>query len=83
MKAARDFQLERNLLKLNGLEGVAHMNAGHGPGQEAELPGAKVSVLKRMLDISCLIIAIPTLVPLMLGIAALIKIVSPGPVFFM
>lgn len=48
-----------------------------------EIPLAKVPVAKRALDLFCLFLALPTLFPLMLGIAALIKIVSPGPVFFM
>jgi lipopolysaccharide/colanic/teichoic acid biosynthesis glycosyltransferase len=43
---------------------------------------ARVSIRKRTLDLLCLLIALPTLLPLMLGIAALIKIVSPGPIFF-
>jgi lipopolysaccharide/colanic/teichoic acid biosynthesis glycosyltransferase len=34
------------------------------------------------LDVFCLILALPTLLPLMLLIAAVIKIVSPGPIFF-
>jgi lipopolysaccharide/colanic/teichoic acid biosynthesis glycosyltransferase len=50
--------------------------------QRAELPLAKVPLSKRILDILCLILAFPTLLPLFVGIAAFIKIVSPGPVFF-
>jgi lipopolysaccharide/colanic/teichoic acid biosynthesis glycosyltransferase len=42
----------------------------------------RVPVAKRILDITCLILAFPTLLPLFAAIAALIKIVSPGPVFF-
>ena len=49
----------------------------------SDMPLAKVPVLKRVLDISCLLLALPTLVPLFAAIALLIKIVSPGPVFFM
>jgi lipopolysaccharide/colanic/teichoic acid biosynthesis glycosyltransferase len=37
---------------------------------------------KRILDICCLLLAAPTVVPLMLIISAFIKIASPGPVFF-
>jgi lipopolysaccharide/colanic/teichoic acid biosynthesis glycosyltransferase len=43
---------------------------------------AYVPVWKRVLDVSCLLIAIPSLLPLMLIIAALIKISSRGPVLF-
>jgi lipopolysaccharide/colanic/teichoic acid biosynthesis glycosyltransferase len=48
----------------------------------SDIPVAKVPVLKRVLDISCLLLALPTLLPLFAAIALLIKIVSPGPVFF-
>lgn len=41
-----------------------------------------VPLWKRALDISCLLVAFPTVLPLMLMIAGLIKLVSPGPVFF-
>jgi lipopolysaccharide/colanic/teichoic acid biosynthesis glycosyltransferase len=41
-----------------------------------------VPITKRLLDLACLLLAFPTLLPLFIGIAALIKIVSPGPVFF-
>lgn len=37
---------------------------------------------KRALDITCVILAMPVLVPVGLLIGAIIKIVSPGPVFF-
>ena len=49
----------------------------------SDMPLAKVPVLKRVLDISCLLLAMPSLVPLFAAIALLFKIVSPGPVFFM
>lgn len=38
--------------------------------------------MKRVLDIFCLLLALPTLLPLFAAIALLIKLVSPGPVFF-
>lgn len=47
-----------------------------------DIAGARVPVWKRTLDIMCLLLAMPTILPLMLLIAAVIKIVSPGPVFF-
>jgi len=37
---------------------------------------------KRALDITCVLLAMPILVPLSLLIGAIIKLVSPGPVFF-
>jgi exopolysaccharide production protein ExoY len=48
-----------------------------------EIPLTRVPLAKRILDIGCLLLALPTLLPLFIGIAALIKIVSPGPIFFM
>jgi lipopolysaccharide/colanic/teichoic acid biosynthesis glycosyltransferase len=57
--------------------------AAHGSSQDGNVASGRVPAAKRILDIGCLILALPTLLPLLLGIAALIKIVSPGPVFFM
>ena len=37
---------------------------------------------KRTLDVTCILLALPVLMPLSLVIAAFIKIVSPGPAFF-
>ncbi len=48
----------------------------------AEQPGLKVPAWKRTLDLACVLVVLPALLPLMLMIAALIKVVSPGPVFF-
>lgn len=42
----------------------------------------RVPLWKRTLDICCILIALPVLVPLGLLIAIIIKIVSPGPAFF-
>lgn len=47
-----------------------------------DIAGASVPLWKRGLDITCLLLAAPTVLPLMLLIAAIIKLVSPGPVFF-
>jgi lipopolysaccharide/colanic/teichoic acid biosynthesis glycosyltransferase len=44
---------------------------------EREVPASK-----RVLDLLCILVGLPVILPLMLGIAALIKIVSPGPAFF-
>ena len=37
---------------------------------------------KRILDVTCIVLALPVLVPLGLFIAVFIKLVSPGPAFF-
>src|SRR5438128_359744 len=37
---------------------------------------------KRALDIACVVLAMPILVPVCLLVGAIVKIVSPGPVFF-
>jgi lipopolysaccharide/colanic/teichoic acid biosynthesis glycosyltransferase len=60
------------------------MQSLSGPGfsQRSDIPLARVPAMKRVLDISCLVLALPTLLPLFAAIALLIKIVSPGPVFF-
>lgn len=41
-----------------------------------------IPLWKRVLDLSCILLALPALVPLMLLIALTIRITSPGPVFF-
>ena len=54
--------------------------------QEAFQPtpqGDKHPLWKRTLDLGCIILALPILIPLMSGIALLIFIVSPGPVFYL
>src|SRR3569833_1892531 len=80
MKATQELQRENSLFKLNSLDGVAQ--ASCLSATDTDLACGKVPALKRCLDLFCLALAFPTLLPLMLGIAALIKIVSPGPVFF-
>ena len=61
-------------------------------GQTAKLPdglsvdvvdGYDVPVWKRALDITCIVVALPVLVPVFLLMAAGIKCVSPGPVLFL
>ena len=47
-----------------------------------EMISAKIPLTKRTLDIFCILLALPTLLPLFLVIAVVIKFVSPGPVFF-
>jgi lipopolysaccharide/colanic/teichoic acid biosynthesis glycosyltransferase len=45
-------------------------------------PEAQPDLWKRALDLSCLLLALPGLLVVMLSIAIMIKILSPGPVFF-
>lgn len=52
--------------------------AEDGGGRELTVPA-----WKRMLDIACVLLAMPILLPVMLAIAALIKCASPGPVLFL
>ena len=42
-----------------------------------------VPAWKRVLDVGCVVIAMPVLLPVMVAIAALIKCASPGPVLFL
>ena len=55
---------------------------GSRQSESTDVPGYRVPVSKRMLDIGCLLLALPTLLPLFAVMALFIKIVSPGPVFF-
>jgi len=66
-------------MKFNSLDNVAQLNR---PILNPDIPAGKISLFKRALDLACLLVALPTLLPLMLGMAAFIKMVSPGPVFF-
>src|SRR5687767_5845015 len=59
------------------------------PGTQIEIPiaitassGSSSPAWKRILDLGCVILALPLLIPLMLAIAALIKCVSCGPILF-
>lgn len=51
-------------------------------GREEQVRSGSVPLWKRGLDLTCLLIALPTVLPLMLMLAAFIKLVSPGPIFF-
>jgi lipopolysaccharide/colanic/teichoic acid biosynthesis glycosyltransferase len=42
----------------------------------------KIPKWKRILDVTCVLLAVPFLIPVGLVLAAFIKIVSPGPAFF-
>jgi lipopolysaccharide/colanic/teichoic acid biosynthesis glycosyltransferase len=52
------------------------------PGAAGTRPWDRIPRAKRGLDLFCLVLALPGLALVMAGIAALIKAVSPGPVFF-
>ena len=75
-----DPRMTSDLLKYKPLEANSRP-----PIAEAspDASAGRISVWKRGLDLFCLLVALPTLLPLMLGIAILIKVVSPGPIFFM
>ena len=77
MKGPNEIGMTGELLKFKPLETISAASAS-----PAGIAPARVSWVKRTLDLFCLLLALPTLLPLMLGIAALIKIVSPGPIFF-
>lgn len=77
MKTLQEAQVENPLFKVKDFGGIGAVEA---EGRDATAAG--VPLWKRGLDLCCLLLALPTLLPLFLGIAALIKIVSPGPVFF-
>jgi exopolysaccharide production protein ExoY len=64
------------MASLNGMDMIAQKQ------KPSSLAHLRVPVWKRILDIICIMILLPLLLPLMLIIAALIKITSPGPVFF-
>jgi lipopolysaccharide/colanic/teichoic acid biosynthesis glycosyltransferase len=55
---------------------------GQPAGASPEKHRAAVPVWKRMLDLSCLLIVVPSVLPLMVMIAILIKSSSKGPVLF-
>lgn len=72
--------MDSTLLNLRPIRGLGRREL---PVINPDIPPARISAWKRGLDIGCLLLALPTLFPLMIGIALLIKLVSPGPVFFM
>jgi lipopolysaccharide/colanic/teichoic acid biosynthesis glycosyltransferase len=77
MKALREAQVENPLFKVSDFGG---MSVSDAESRDAVATGAPL--WKRSLDIFCLLLALPTLLPIFLTIAAVIKIVSPGPVFY-
>jgi exopolysaccharide production protein ExoY len=52
------------------------------PDIPASIVSERIPLWKRLLDISCIVAGAPAWLPLGLFIGALIKILSPGPVFF-
>ena len=56
--------------------------AGQLAGANPETDRAAVPVWKRALDLSCLLIVVPSVLPLMAIITVLIKVSSKGPVLF-
>ena len=58
------------------------MAAGRSATADIAADFARIRLCKRALDISCILIALPILLPLMLLIAIVIKLGSKGPVFF-
>lgn len=76
MKTAREAQMRSEFPKIQQLANLGSLEQGAG------IAVHRVPISKRMLDIGCLLLALPTLLPLFAIIAVFIKIVSPGPVFF-
>jgi exopolysaccharide production protein ExoY len=67
---------------LGQLKKLTDLDSSPSVQAPVDLISANVPLTKRALDICCILLALPTLLPLFLVIAAIIKIVSPGPVFF-
>jgi exopolysaccharide production protein ExoY len=61
----------------DGPQALLNMVAAAGSADQVGVP-----LWKRVLDISCLLIAVPSLLPLMAMVAVLIKLTSKGPVLF-
>jgi exopolysaccharide production protein ExoY len=47
-----------------------------------EAPNGATPRWKRLLDVTCIVLSMPGWLPIMVGIALWIKVVSPGPIFF-
>jgi lipopolysaccharide/colanic/teichoic acid biosynthesis glycosyltransferase len=58
--------------------------AGQSSCSQTEIPVSAIRfpLWKRVLDITCVLLSLPILIPVGIVIAAWIKIVSPGPAFF-
>jgi lipopolysaccharide/colanic/teichoic acid biosynthesis glycosyltransferase len=77
MKGPNEMPMTGELLNFKPIETISSASLS-----QVEIGPGRVSPLKRALDLFCLLLALPTLLPVMLALAALIKIVSPGPIFF-
>src|SRR5688572_6669917 len=81
VETGNEIEMDGNLSNLENLSALGSreaMRSDTGGTAHAH----RVPLTKRVLDIGCILLALPTLLPLFLGIALFIKIVSPGPVFF-
>jgi len=65
-----------------GIESSLSLDAADSESQSDLANLARAPLWKRVLDICCVLIAIPTLLPVMLFIAVVIKVSSKGPVLF-
>lgn len=63
---------------MNTVKASADQSVAVNPGA----PGGAVPRWKRILDVTCILLSLPCWLPLMVGIALWIKVVSPGPIFF-
>jgi exopolysaccharide production protein ExoY len=70
--------MQRDVVNFESIPRVGRGNLSQGN----ERVEGRIPVAKRVLDIACLLLAFPTLLPLFIFLGALIKIVSPGPIFF-
>lgn len=80
MKTVQRLPLKSNVAEPGDLNAFTVSNSERKIGVAGQ--NAKSPFWKRCLDISCLLLAAPTVLPLMLIISGFIKIVSPGPIFF-
>lgn len=71
--------MEGDFTKIGEFTGL---RSAPGGSYQPHAPAVRVPFTKRVLDIGCLLLALPTLLPLFGAIALFIKVVSPGPVFF-
>ncbi len=71
-------------LERTNLSAIATAGFPHAPitTMAAEPAGVKVPAWKRALDLFCILLLLPGLLPLMVVMAVIIKLASPGPIFF-
>jgi lipopolysaccharide/colanic/teichoic acid biosynthesis glycosyltransferase len=81
--SGRELPVDRGIANAEGestLERGPVPQRRHAPAQHSEAISAPV--WKRTLDCICILLALPGVLLVMVSVSALIKIVSPGPVFF-